>query len=176
MKTINQIFRNFYTPEERVRLEQYIESSVRGSHKYSIEYALGRYYGVIEDKLKTDEAIGNIPKDILDKTKKFAQDHFGTKELVAFDIIIIKYCNDNGFIPQLGMHLDGGALTKYTIDYQYKSNIDWPVMVEENEFDLQDNDMVTFIGTKQKHGRKNREFADGEFVENIFFQFIEKRN
>jgi hypothetical protein len=74
------------------------------------------------------------------------------------------------------MHLDGGSSIKYTLDYQYKANIDWPVLVEDKQFDLDDNDVVTFIGSKQKHGRNNREFQDGEFVENIFFQFIEKRN
>jgi len=173
---INQLFKNFYTPEERLLLEQYVESYVRNSHKYAKEYALGRYYGVIQDKLNTQEAIGNFPKDILEKTKLFAKEHFNTKDLVVFDIIIIKYCNENGFVPKLDMHLDGGSSIKYTLDYQYKANIDWPVLVEDKQFDLDDNDMVTFIGSKQKHGRNNREFQDEEFVENIFFQFIEKRN
>lgn len=176
MRMINQLFKNFYTPEERLRLEQYVESYVRNSHKYAKEYALGRYYGVIQDRLDTDQSIRFFPEDLLEKTKLFAKDHFKTKDLVVFDIIIIKYCNENGFVPKLDMHLDGGSSIKYTLDYQYKSNIDWPVMVEDKQFDLADNDMVTFIGSKQKHGRNNREFQDGEFVENIFFQFIEKRN
>lgn len=176
MKMINQIFKNFYTPEERMQLEQYVESNIKSSNKYAKEYALGRYYGVIQDKLNTQDSIGNFPENILSKTKLFAEQHFKIKDLVVFDIIIIKYCNQNGFIPKLDMHLDGGSLIKYTLDYQYKANIDWPVLVEDQQFDLKDNDMVTFIGTKQKHGRNNREFKDGEFVENIFFQFIEKRN
>jgi hypothetical protein len=173
---INQIFKNFYTPEERIRLEQYVESYVRNSHKYAKEYALGRYYGVIQDRLDTDQSIRFFPEDLLEKTNLFAKEHFNTKDLVIFDIIIIKYCNENGFVPKLGMHLDGGSSIKYTLDYQYKANIAWPVLVEDKQFDLEDNDMVTFIGSKQKHGRNDREFKDGEFVENIFFQFIEKRN
>jgi tricorn protease-like protein len=92
------------------------------------------------------------------QTKLFAKEHFNTKDLVVFDIIIIKYCNENGFVPKLDMHIDGGSSIKYTLDYQYKANIDWPVIVEDNQFDLDDNDMVTFIGSKQKHGRNNREF------------------
>lgn len=173
---MNQLFKNFYSLDERKHLEDYVESYVRNSRKYLQEHALGRYYGVIQDKLNTNESIRFFPEKVLEKTKAFAKEHFNTSDLVVFDIIIIKYCNENGFIPKLDMHIDGGSLIKYTLDYQYKSNINWPVMVEEKQFDLEDNDMVTFIGSKQKHGRKNREFKDGEFVENIFFQFIEKRN
>jgi hypothetical protein len=176
MKNINQVFKNFYTKDEYLDLSNYVENFARPSYKYAKEHALGRYYGVIQDKLNTQEEIGNFPKHLLNKTIVFAENFFNVKPLIVFDIIIIKYCTDHGFIPKLDMHVDGGSRTKYTLDYQYKSNIDWSVKVEEKSFDLKDNDLVTFIGSEQKHGRDNRNFKNGEFLENIFFQFIEKRN
>lgn len=175
MKKINQVYKNFYTDTEYHTLSEYIEKFARHSFNYTKEYELGRYYGVIKDVWNTAVCIGNFPEDLLLKTQRFAEEHFGVKDLEIFDIIIIKYCNDFGFVPKLDPHKDGGTLKKYTIDYQYKANVDWGISVENDIFVLSNNEALTFIGTEQKHGRPGRIFSDNEYVENIFFQFIEKR-
>jgi hypothetical protein len=175
MKT-NQKINNFYTPEELLQLETYVESVVHKSNLFSIEKNLGRYYGVIQDKLMSNYAIGNFPNNLLYKVQKFAEDIFKVDNLQIFDIIIIRYTNEYGLVPKLHMHKDGGSLTKYTVDYQYKSNTDWAITVEDQDFYLKDNQALTFLGSKQLHGRPEKIFNNGEYVENIFFQFIEKRN
>jgi hypothetical protein len=172
---INQVFSNFYTDIEYKQLSEYIDNVVYKSNNYTREDKLGRYYGVIQDNWKTGVSIGGFPQNLLDKTNRFAEDYFGIDKLQVFDIIIIKYCTDFGFVPKLDMHKDGGVLTKYTIDYQHSANIDWPVTVEDQEYQMTDNSVLTFIGTKQMHGRTNRVFSNNEYVQNIFFQFIEKR-
>lgn len=172
---INQIFKDFYTEDEYKQLTTYVEDVAHKSYNYGREFQLGRYYGVIQDNWKTNSSIGGFPENLLDKVQKFAESHFGVQELKIFDIIIIRYCTDHGFVPKLDLHKDGGALTKYTVDYQYSSNIDWPVVVEDQEFMLSDNDALTFVGTKQMHGRRDRIFSNDDYVENIFFQFTEKR-
>lgn len=175
MKKTNQVFKNFYTPEEYQKLSTYVETVAHRSPNYTREYELGRYYGVIQDVWKTAVCIGGFPQELLDKTKRFAEEHFEIDNLEIFDIILIRYCNDFGFVPKLDLHKDGGTLRKYTVDYQYNSNIDWGILVEDQIFDLNNNDALTFIGTEQKHGRPDRIFIEDEYVENIFFQFIEKR-
>lgn len=172
---INQVFKNFYTNEEYRQLSDYVEHIVHKSPKYAREMQLGRYYGVIQDNWKTIDSIGGFPENLLNKVKLFAEGHFGIKELKVFDVIIIRYCTDHGFVPKLDMHKDGGAITKYTVDYQYSSNINWPVNVENEKFLLKNNDALTFIGSRQMHGRDDRIFRSNEYVENIFFQFTEKR-
>jgi hypothetical protein len=172
---INQIFKDFYTKEEYDQLANYVESVAHRSYNYGREVELGRYYGVIKDNWDTSACIGSFPDNLLLKVKNFAEEHFNIKELKIFDIIIIRYCTDHGFVPKLNLHKDGGAITKYTVDYQYSSNIKWPVVVDDQEFLLNDNDALTFIGTKQLHGRHDRIFSNEDYVENIFFQFIEKR-
>lgn len=172
---LNKVYENFYTPEEKQQLDNYIVDIVYKSKNYAMEKALGRYYGVIQDKFMSYDAIGMFPENLLNKTKIFAEQHFGINSLEIFDIIIIKYCTDNNLIPKLDMHKDGGILTKYTIDYQHSSNIVWPVIVEDQEYTISDNGVLTFIGTKQMHGRNNRVFDKQDYVQNIFFQFIEKR-
>lgn len=172
---INQIFKNFYSDLEYKELSEYINNNVYNSPNYTQEINLGRYYGVIQDNWNTQVSIGNFPQHLLDKALRFAEQHFNVTNLKIFDIIIIKYCTDFGFVPKLDMHKDGGTLQKYTIDYQHMANTDWPVLVEGNEFLLENNSALTFIGTKQMHGRPDKSFKQNEYVENIFFQFIEKR-
>lgn len=78
--------------------------------------------------------------------------------------------------PKLTPHCD---LTfrqpRFTFDYQIKSNTSWPLVVEGKEFDLKDNQALTFSGTHQVHWRKPKVFQDHEFVDMIFFH-LRKRN
>jgi len=172
---INQVFNDFYTEAEYKQFSDYIKNVVYKSNNFAMEKALGRYYGVIQDKLMSYDSIGNFPTNLLDKTQKFAEKHFNIQELQIFDIIIIRYCTNNELVPKLSYHKDGGTLTKYTVDYQHDANITWPVLVEDKEFILENNSAVTFIGTKQMHGRPEKVFSNNDYVENIFFQFTEKR-
>ena len=74
-------------------LKEYMESNVRNSPLYDREYALGRYYGVIQDKLMTAVSIGNFPESLLIKVQKFAEEHFEIKELKIFLILKQKLQN-----------------------------------------------------------------------------------
>lgn len=171
---MNDIVYNFYTQEEYGQLSNYVENTIKKSPKYLKEYQLGRFLGLIQDRYISDSSIGGMPESILSKTLAFAN-HTFNKDLYPFDIIFIRYQKDFDLTPVLPMHQDGGATEKYTVDFQYNANIDWPIVVDDMDYRLQNNSVVTFIGTKQKHGRSPREFSNSDFVENIFFQFAEKR-
>ena len=172
---LNQVFSNFYTTSECEELSYYIENYVKVSKMYYRQEELGRYYASIAERFMVD-CIGGFPDKLLKKTMKFAEDHFQVKNVYLFDIIFISYSNKDLLVPKLPEHTDNGSFTKYTIDYQYKANINWPLIVDGVEFPLKDNDAVTFLGSNQMHGRPNRIFKDEEYLENIFFQFIEKRD
>lgn len=141
---------------------------------YYIQPELGRYYASIAEKYMVD-CIGGFPDSLLHKVKTFAENFFKVKNLVIFDIVMVDYSNRDNLVPRLPYHKDNGSIKKYTIDYQYNSNINWALGIDNQEFILNNNDIVTFLGSDQMHGRPDRIFKDGEFVENIFFQFIEKR-
>jgi hypothetical protein len=170
----NKVFNNFYTNEEKMVLFNYIEDTVKKSNMYYIQPELGRYYATISEKYMTD-CIGGFPDDLLNKVKSFAENFFKVQNLIVFDIVMVDYSNRDGLIPRLPYHKDNGVTKKYTLDYQYNSNIDWPLGVDDKEFILKPNDILTFLGSNQYHGRPDRIFKDGEFVENIFFQFVKKR-
>jgi hypothetical protein len=171
---MNNIFHNFYTEQEYKELSEYIETVLKKDPRYLKEHKLGRFLGLIQDKYISDSSIGKMPKEILDKTLGFANNYFA-KDLYPFDIIFIRYQNDYDLKPVLPMHKDGGATEKYTIDFQYKANIEWPINIDGTNYQLLDNSILTFIGTQQSHGRDSKDFNDIDFVENIFFQFAEKR-
>lgn len=171
---INQVFNNFYTDQEQLILSDYIENIVKKSDMYYIQPELGRYYASIAEKYMVD-CIGGFPDNLLNKIKTFAEDFFKVNNLTLFDIVMVDYSNKNNLVPKLPHHKDNGSIKKYTVDYQYKSNVDWALEVDEQEFILKPNDILTFLGSNQYHGRPDRMFKDGEFVENIFFQFVEKR-
>ena len=172
---LNQIFSNFYTTSECEELSYYIENYVKVSKMYYRQEELGRYYASVSERYMAD-CIGGFPEKLLKKTMKFAEDHFQVKNLYLFDIVFIGYSNKDSLVPRLSDHKDNGSITKHTIDYQYKSNINWPLRIDGKEFLLNNNDAVTFLGSNQMHGRPDRIFKDGEYLENIFFQFIEKRD
>jgi hypothetical protein len=174
MSQINKVYNNFYTESEYKDFLNYVNNIVHNSGLFFKEKALGRYYGVIENKYMTVEAIGSFPDHLREKARAFAQDAFGIKELHVFDIIIIRYTPEDGLVPNLPMHTDNGNLIKYTLDFQCQSNIDWPLIIEGTKFDMRDNDMIAFNGSKQYHGREDRVFKDTDFLENVFFQFVEK--
>lgn len=171
---INQVFNNFYTDDEKVILSDYIENVVKKSEMYYIQPELGRYYATIAEKYMID-CIGGFPDALLNKVISFAEDFFKVKNLMVFNIIMVDYSNKDKLVPRLPYHKDNGITKKYTIDYQYNSNIEWALGIDDKQFILKNNDIVTFLGSNQEHGRPDRIFKDGEFVENIFFQFVEKR-
>jgi hypothetical protein len=175
MSQINKVYKNFYTDSEYQDFINYVNNIAHGSKFFFQEQQLGRFYGVIENKYMTSDIIGSFPNHLKEKARSFAQDVFGIKELHVYDIILIRYTSENGVTPNLPMHTDNGNLIKYTLDFQCQSNIDWPLIIEGQRFDMKDNDMIAFNGSKQYHGRDDRIFKDSDFLENVFFQFVEKR-
>ena len=89
---LNKVYDNIYTDEEKNQLDNYILNTVYRSPNYAMEKELGRYYGVIQDKLMSYDSIGLFPENLLDKVRVFAEKHFNIDGLQIFDIIIIKYC------------------------------------------------------------------------------------
>jgi hypothetical protein len=70
--------------------------------------------------------------------------------------------------PNLTPHYDNFEEPRFTFDYQISSNTSWPIVVEGVEFELEDNQAVTFSGTHQVHWRSKKIFEDGEFIDMIF--------
>ena len=70
------------------------------------------------------------------------------------------------------MHFDGNK-NNVCFDYQLKSNTEWPIIVENEEYILKDNDALLFDPGYQLHGRPDKVFMDDDYV-NMFFVFWRK--
>jgi hypothetical protein len=78
-------------------------------------------------------------------------------------------------IPSLSPHVDG-SFTEYILDYQVDSNIEWPIIVEEEPVFLKDNEAVLFSSKYDFHWRPKKEFNDKDFISMIFFHFVDVDN
>lgn len=113
-----------------------------------------------------------LPSNVVETLTKAAQ------STVDFPIILretsfARYQNfEDGLPVQLTPHIDETFREpRLTFDLQLKSNIDWPIVVENREYTLKDNEALTFSGTHQVHWRTKRSFSDGEFMDMVFCHF-----
>lgn len=134
-----------------------------------------------EKKLKVEKDFGKasfivrpMPKEILDKAIEFfsSYGHNATPDDIV--CIFMRYSNEFG-TPELEPHIDLHD-SGLSIDYQLRSNIDWSVIVENQEYKIEDNDALVFDSTKVVHWRNPKIFKDGEFVDMILFHFFSKND
>jgi len=136
----------------------------------NLNYAYGSY--IME---RYGQKISNfkMPESAIDKIVKLCEEISGVSGLVleAYQFSRYeKFTKPDGTIssPKLIPHYDGFPEPRFTFDYQIRSNTLWPLFVEEEEFVLQDNQALTFVGTHQVHWRSKKDFNPGEFIDMIF--------
>ena len=78
-----------------------------------------------------------------------------------------RYSNESGSLPNLPPHHDtaGEGYPTLTLSVQLGSNIDWPIRIYDEEFNLKDNDALVFCGTNNIHWRPDYDFKDGDYVD-----------
>jgi hypothetical protein len=74
--------------------------------------------------------------------------------------------------PKLPVHYDSdNYFSKLTIDYQLGANIDWPIVIENESFNLQYGDLLVFWGAGQVHWREPVLFKEGDYTEVLTMHF-----
>jgi hypothetical protein len=114
--------------------------------------------------------LDSLPQSIVDKITSIAREKTG-KNLVSTGRAYSTYSNQFGS-PALHPHVDRND-TKFIFDYQLKSNTKWSIIVEDSEYNLDDNSGIAFEAKNLVHYRPRKKFIDGEFVSMIFFHFID---
>jgi hypothetical protein len=120
-----------------------------------------------------------LPDSIINKITNYAESVAGIKLRLAeynFSRYQKTIIGDNIFNPLLFPHTDEAFnADRVTLDYQIRSNVSWPITVDnwetETDYILADNQILTFSGTHQVHWRPKKDFIDGEFLEAIFLHF-----
>lgn len=116
-----------------------------------------------------------LPQHIVDTIVKKAQESIDTP-IVLRELSFARYSKVSDEFPvRLTPHRDETFREpRLTVDIQLRSNIDWPISVEGREYQLKDNQALTFAGTHQVHWRPKIEFKDDSFLDMIFCHFSAK--
>jgi hypothetical protein len=127
-----------------------------------------------------------LPQNIINKFTEHAKTVSGNTNLVLTEFCHSIYKNrevdGKKYRPSLFPHYDETfKAPRFTLDYQLKSTLDWPIVVEpDTELILKDNQAATFSGTNQVHWRTPTEFSENDSIEMIFCHFsdpsIEKKD
>jgi hypothetical protein len=114
-----------------------------------------------------------MSQEIIDKVfavvKENVDDTFS--DLKFQFVIYAEYSTMAGGNPMLNPHWDVSDTSTIILDYQIESNVSWPIKVESQEFQLDDNSALLFDSVENIHYRPVRNFIDGEFVKMLFFRF-----
>lgn len=105
-------------------------------------------------------------KDYAEKLLPIAKKIFGDPTLKNTYNVFLSYGKDS----TLTFHKDHNACV-YTIDYCVFSNIDWPLIIEEQEFNFSTGEALAFMGGHDLHGRNPMPDIAGARVENIMFHY-----
>jgi hypothetical protein len=106
--------------------------------------------------------------EIKNKLQSIVQEHYG-KDWVLNDYQFARYSKKYGYAPKLYPHFDQAFKThRLTLDVQLHSTVSWPIVVEGQEFLLNDNEGIVFSGTDQIHWRSDIELSNDDVVDMIF--------
>jgi hypothetical protein len=113
------------------------------------------------------------PEHIRNKLEAFATEMVG-EEVRMFHNSYLDYSLEHNpdVNPKLPVHYDSdNYFTKLTMDYQLDANIDWPIVIEGESFNLKYGDLLVFWGAGQVHWREPVKFKDGDRTEVLTMHF-----
>jgi hypothetical protein len=107
-------------------------------------------------------------KEIIKRVEKLASDAVG-EELVVLDIEGARYSREFGWEAKLGPHYDARPVEMYVLDFHVKSNENWKLIFEGDEFEFYDNQGLLFSGTGTVHWRDPIRIRDDSRIDLLFF-------
>lgn len=118
------------------------------------------------------------PPSIQFKLESFASNLVGEEVFMSHNSYL-SYTkeHDGSKNPKLPVHYDSdNYFTKLTMDYQLDSNIDWPIVIENESFNLQYGDLLLFWGAGQAHWREPVWFNEGDKTEVLTMHFATRKD
>lgn len=165
LKIKNKILSDIFTHSQINRIYQYVDKCPVEKISKSSPYGQTIFY------IKEFDYKYNGADDIYDSIEKLIKNEYNEK-LNIKAIQFARYNNESNILPNLKFHVDS-AFKKpmLTLDIQLKSTINWPIIVEDNEYILKDNEALVFSGTHQIHARPDIKFKKNDFCDMIFCHF-----
>ena len=140
----------------------HLKSYLNNNYK-NFEYFEG--FGRFEESSEQNSSIKNYADEVLDKAKEI----FGSDTLKFTYGLIVHY---EGEDAKLHKHKDTNACT-YTLDVCLYQNVQWPLIVEDQEYNLEENEALAFYGEEQDHWREDFPVRSWNRVGMLFLHFAE---
>jgi len=115
--------------------------------------------------------------DVSDKIKQNIQEIIIKNYSKVLSISSVSYVEYNKKFgePKLPPHFDHDN-TNLIVNFQLSSNVNWPVGLDMQMHDLEDNSALIFSPNEVIHWRPHKIFNDGEYVKMIFFRLVDIDN
>jgi len=166
------IIKDFFTKEELDEILAIVE-------KEKIDDSLPEFYKpFVIQKLSRMQIEVLYPEKIRKKLEAFACEIVGEEVFMSHNSYLSynKIHGDN-VNPKLPPHFDSdNYYSKLTFDYQLDKNIDWPIIIEEDEFNLEYGDLLIFWGAGTIHWRDPILFNDGDNTEVLTMHFSTRKD
>jgi hypothetical protein len=107
-------------------------------------------------------------KEIEDRITSVAQSLVGDGVVLDYDYSFARYSPKFGYVCKLFPHYDTRGSQRITFDIQLRASEPWGVIVEGNQFNLNDNEALVFAGTQQIHWRENKQISPDAEIDMIF--------
>lgn len=150
------IIQSTFSLEDRSNLLSIIPEMVHGQNDY--ESSLSRFAWSSESLNKIGISLEPLAKKI-----------FNSDTLKSTYSLYVKYIGNNA---NLFKHIDSNACT-YTIDYCLRQKYPWDLWIENTPYTLFSNESLCYLGETQEHWREKQSVPTENFVEMIFFHFVE---
>jgi hypothetical protein len=171
-KIVPHIIKGFFTEEEIIEILAIVE-------RQKVDESLDSFYRpLVLQELSRSQIEVMYPTKIKEKLEKFASELVG-EELFMYHNSYLSYNleHNSDSNPKLPVHYDSdNYFSKLTMDYQLGANIDWPIVIEGESFNLQYGDLLIFWGAGQVHWRKPVLFKEGDNTEVLTMHFSKKED
>ena len=131
----------------------------------------------IKDSFITQDFVGhrawNFHNDELAKYLTIWMSDVMGEQMILSELSFARYSREYGYEPKLFPHFDTHEKDgqRITLDIQLNSTTPWAVVVEDESFNLENNDGLVFSGTQQVHWRENKKLSDTDQVDMLFVHF-----
>lgn len=167
IKVVPRIIKDFFTDEEVEVLQAIIK--YQKNTKDLDEF----YSPMVLAELSRMQIEVMYPIHIQKKLEKFASDVV-REEVFMYHNSYLSYNKEHNSTsnPKLPVHYDSdNYFSKLTMDYQLGASLDWPIVIEDESFNLQYGDLLIFWGAGQVHWREPVLFKEGDNTEVLTMHF-----
>jgi hypothetical protein len=110
----------------------------------------------------------SLGEEIEDRINEVVKNSLGDHLVLKKDYSFARYSPKFGYRAKLFPHYDTRPSQRVTFDIQLKASEPWALVVEEDVYNLQDNQALVFAGTQQIHWREEKELSPDAEIDMIF--------